>query len=126
EHEGNQLIAFAPVAERDRARLVLAYRLEHFAEGRVDDAIDQQEAAEEDDQHGDVHVGLVGKIDDPEQLSARYRLDTVLAMSEWRLHGKKVHHLRQGERYHGEIDPLPADRERSDDRAEPGGSQRSR
>src|SRR5260370_1202218 len=94
--------------------------LEKFAEA-ADDAIDQQEAAEDDDQHGDIHVGLVGKIDDPEQLSARHRLDAVLAMRERRLNGEEVHHLRQGERDHGKIDALATDRECADNYAEPGG-----
>ncbi len=49
--KATQLVAIDVVAERNRARLVLADRLEHLAEGRVDDAIDQQEADEKDHQH---------------------------------------------------------------------------
>ena len=41
EDEGQQLVAVDVVAERDRARLVLADRLQHLAEGRVDDAVDE-------------------------------------------------------------------------------------
>jgi hypothetical protein len=42
QHEGQQLVAVGVVAERDGARLVLADRLQHLAEGRVDDAVDDQ------------------------------------------------------------------------------------
>src|SRR6478752_1216275 len=48
-------------------------------------------------------------------------LNAVLAVGERRLDGEEVHHLRQSEGDHGEIDALPADRERADDSAEPGG-----
>ena len=47
EHEGHQLVAVGLVAERNRARLVLADRLQHLAERRMDDAVDQQEAGRE-------------------------------------------------------------------------------
>jgi hypothetical protein len=36
------------VAQRHGARLVLADGLEHLAEGRVDDAVDEQQADQED------------------------------------------------------------------------------
>src|SRR5262249_46463488 len=93
---------------------------------RIDDAIDQQEAAEKDDQHGDVHVGLVREVNEPEQLSAWHRLDTILAVRERRLDGEEVHHLRQRERDHGKVDALPTDREGAHDRAEAGGGGGSR
>ena len=53
-------------------------------------------------------------------------MDAVLAVSERRLDGEEIHHLSQSERDHREIDALPADRERADDRAEPGGGHGSR
>ena len=37
--EGQELVALGAVAERDRARLVLADRLQHLAERRIDRAL---------------------------------------------------------------------------------------
>ncbi len=91
--------------------LVLADRLEHFAERRIDDAVDQQKAGEHDDENEDVHRHLVGQIEHAEQVAARHRLDAVLAAGELRPQREEIHHLRQRQRDHGEVDALAADGE---------------
>ncbi len=75
-------------------------------------------ADNEDHQHEVIHHQRVRKIEHPEQLAARHRLDAVLAVGEGRLDIEEVHHLRDRQRDHGEIDTLAADRERADDHAE--------
>src|SRR5580700_9015236 len=82
QHERGNLVALRVIAERDRPRLVLTDRLQNLSKRRIDDAIDQQETAEENDKHSEVHVSLIGKVDKPEQLSAWDCLDAVLAMRE--------------------------------------------
>ena len=54
----------------------------------------------------------------PNSYAARHRLDAVLAAGEFRLQREEEHHLRQRQRDHGEVDALPADRERAGDEAE--------
>src|SRR2546428_76979 len=84
QHEGKKLVAIGLVAERNRAHLVFADCLEYLPERRIDDAMNQQEATEEDDEHGDIHVALIGQIDEAEEPSARHRLDAVFAVGERR------------------------------------------
>ena len=98
--------------------LVLADRLQHLAERRMDDAPDQQEAGQEDDGHERVHRHRLGQVDDAEEPAARHRLDAVLAAGELRLQGDEEDHLRQRQGDHREVDALAADREQAGDRAE--------
>ena len=119
QHEGEQLVAIGVVAERDRARLVLADRLQHLAERRMDDAVDEQEAGDEDRQHDVVHApDVVDRSSSAEELAARHRLDAVLAAGERRLQAEEVHHLRQRQRDHREVDALAADRQQPGDDAQ--------
>ena len=60
------------VAERDRARLVLADRGEHGAERRVDHAVDQREPEQAHHEHEAVHHGGIAEIDPAEQLFAKW------------------------------------------------------
>ena len=53
-------------------------------------------------------------------MSARHGLDAVLAAGEFRLQREEIHHLRERQRDHGEVDALPADREPAGDEAEHG------
>ena len=79
EHESQQLVAIHVVAQRQRARFVLADRLQHLAEGRMDDAVDQPEAGEEHREHHVVDdvLGLAGRgaqLQQSEQLARAARL----------------------------------------------------
>ena len=71
QDEGEQLVAVDVVAERDRARLVLADRLQHLAVGRMDDAADEQEDGDEDGEDDEVHDDVVGDRQHAEQLVVR-------------------------------------------------------
>ncbi len=112
EHECDQLEGIHRIAERDGARLVLANGLHHLPERRMDRAVDDQEADREDRQNDVVEVDVAGRVDHAEQRPARNGLDAVLATGELRLHAEEEHHLRQGQRHHGEVDALPADGEK--------------
>ncbi len=83
-------------------------------------------AGEEDREHDVIHRQDVRQVEEAEQRAARHRLDAVLAVRERRLQVEEVHHLRDGERDHREVDALPADRQRADDRAERRGGSGSR
>ena len=74
-----------------------------------------------DDQDEDVHRHLARQVEHPEQAAARHALDAVLAAGEFRLQSEEIHHLRQGQGDHGEIDALAADGEAADNDAEHGG-----
>ncbi len=82
-----------------------------------------EKRGEEDHDDEDIHGHGVGKIDDAEQLAARHALDAVLAAGELRLQREEVHHLRERERDHREIDALAADGDAADDDAEDTGDQ---
>src|SRR5260370_22697531 len=82
QYEGKELVTVGLVAKRNCACFVLADGLEYLAERRVDNATDQQEAAEKNQQHGNVHVSLLGEIEQPEQFSPRHRLNAVLAVGK--------------------------------------------
>src|SRR4029078_11191598 len=102
-----------PVAEGDGARLILANCFEHFAEGRVDNAVDERETRKEDHKYDRVHDRPVLQVEYPEKMTARHRLDTILAASEFGLQREEKHHLRERKRDHGEVDALTSDGERS-------------
>ena len=108
EHESEDLVLIGLVAERDRAWLVLADRLEHLAEGRVDDPVDEGEPDEEHRRDEVVHQVLVLEV------AARHALDAVLAAGELRAQAVEVEHLRQRERDHREIDALAPDGDDAD------------
>ena len=121
QHEGRQLVVLRAVAERDGARLVLADGLQHLPEGRVDDAVDEQEPGREDREHHVVEDRRVGEVEEPEELPARHRLDAVLAAGERRLQAEEEDHLRERQRDHREVDALAADGEQPREHAEHGG-----
>ena len=114
EHEGDELVAVGLVAERERARLVLADRLQHLAERRVDRPVDEQEPAQEDREHDVVHDQRVAQVQEPEQHSARDGLDAVLAVGERGLQAEEEEHLGQRQRDHREVDALTPDGQRAD------------
>ena len=117
---GGELVAIGVVPQRERAWLVLADRLEHLPERRVHDAPDQQHTEHEDAQHEDVHRRRVRQVDHSEQVPAGHCLDAVLAAGEWRLQIEEVHHLRQRERDHREVDALAPDGQHAGDDREHG------
>ena len=118
QHEGDQLVVVGAVAERGRARLVLADALQHLAERRVDDAVDHQEPAEEHGGDDPVHRHVVGQVDEAEQIAARHLLDAVLAAGERCFQAEEVDHLRQRQRDHGEVDAGAADRQIAEHQAQ--------
>ena len=118
QHEGDQLVVVGAIAERGRAWLVLADALQHLAEGGMDDAVDHQEPAQEDGGDDPVHGHVVGQVDEAEQVAARHLLDAVLAAGEGGLQAEEIHHLRQRQGDHGEIDAGPADRQVAEHEAE--------
>ena len=125
EHEGEQLELGHVVAERHRARLVLADRLEDLAEGRVDGAVDDEEADAEHREHQVVHRDVVRQVDDAEQVAARHALQAVLAPGRLPLQHDEIHHLRQRQRDHREVDPGAADRQHAEQPAERAGGERA-
>jgi hypothetical protein len=60
--EHHQLVAVGGVAERDGARFVVANGLEHLAEGRMDDPVDDQHADEEDGQDDEVQGDVRAQV----------------------------------------------------------------
>ena len=126
QHEGRELVVLRAVAQRDGARLVLADRLQHLAEGRVDDAVDEQEPGREDREHHVVEDRRVREVEETEELPARHGLDAVLAAREGRLQAEEEHHLRERQRDHREVDALAADGEQPREHAEHGGRGRAR
>src|SRR5262245_34768020 len=118
QHEGHELVPARLVAERDRARLVLADAFEDLAEGRVHDAPDEQQAEDELDEDEVVHGERPVEVDEPQEVAARHRLQPVLAAGERRLQAGEVDDLREGEGDHREVDPLPPDGEAADGGAE--------
>src|SRR3546814_18784061 len=70
----------------------------------MNDAVDQQHAAEEDGEHEEIERLRRTQIEEPEQMSARPRLDAVLAAGARRLQREKIDPLRDGARDHGDID----------------------
>ena len=61
QHEGDQLVVVGAVAERGGARLVLADRLQHLAERRMHDAVDQQEEDQEHDGDDAQYIAMSGR-----------------------------------------------------------------
>ncbi len=120
------LIAVDVVAEREGAGLVFADRLQDLTEGRVDDAVDEEEAREEDGGDEIIHLQRLVQVDEAEEVAARNALKAVLAAREGQLQGEEVDDLRQREGDHGEVDALTADRQRADDIAQRGGEERAR
>ena len=120
QDKGEQFVLLRAIAERNGARLVLADRLQHLAEGRIDRAHDNPEAKQEDREHEVVHHHRLVQVDDAEQIAARHRLNAVFAAGELRLQAEKEHHLCQGQGDHREIDALTTNRESAEDKAERG------
>ena len=119
DHEGDQLVVIRLVPERNRPRLVLADGGQHLAERRVDGAVEQGEAEQEDRRDDVVHRDrMSAQLEETEEPPARHGLDPVLAAGERRAQAEEVEHLRQRERDHGEVDPLPPDGDRADDEAQ--------
>ena len=83
----------------------------------MDDAVDEEEARREDREHGVVHRERRVERQQAEELAARHRLDAVLAAGERRLQGEEEDHLREGQRDHGEVDALAANRRQPGDQA---------
>ena len=71
--------------------------------------------AEQEDRQHDVieHAVVLGRDQAEQQRLAGDALQAVLAAGERRLHAEEVDHLGEGERDHGEVDALAADRQRS-------------
>ncbi len=112
----HQLEPAGRIAERDRPLFILADRLQHLSEGRAQQPVDETESDQEDRQNEVIHVHRVAEVDHPEQPTARHRLDAILAMGPGGLDRVEHHDLRQRQRDHREVEPLPADREPAEQR----------
>ena len=98
---------------------------QHLAERRIDDPVDQKQRRQHDDEDEHIHVHLMAEIDQAEQPPARHRLDAVLAAGEFHPQRHEIHHLRQRQRDHGEIDALAADGDDAGDDAKARGGRRA-
>ncbi|MNT40111.1 hypothetical protein D3C72_1764050 [compost metagenome] len=108
-HEGEQLVAPHRIAQRYRARLVVADRAQHLAVRRVRDAIDQHESQRENDQHEVVEGLVIGQVEPAEHAAARYAGQAVIAACHRRGDACVVEHLCKRQRNHGKVEPLPLD-----------------
>ena len=108
------LVAIGLVAERDRARLVLAADgLEDLAEWRMDDAVISRKPARK----MSTTVTCVIGHRRAEQLAARHVDACFTTVRIWI--GEEEHHLRQRQRDHGEVDALPGGSQQTGDDANP-------
>ena len=82
------------------------------------DPVERKDAAEGHRQHEEIERDVVLQRDQAEEIAAGHALDAVLAAGEFGLQREEIDHLRKGQRHHGEIDALPADRERADGQAQ--------
>src|SRR3979411_868550 len=119
---GEQLVLIGLVAERDRARLVLADRFQYLTERRVDGAKNQQKTEQEPGEDDVIKYRRIREIENPEQMSLRNALNAVFAMGERRLQIDEIQQLRQRERDHGEIDALAANSDDAGDHPKPSGA----
>src|SRR5665647_2863780 len=90
---GEQLVLIGLVAERDGARLILADRLQHLAERRVDGAEDHEETEQETGEDDVIEDRWVGEVEDSEKMALRNTLDAVLAMGEGHLQIYEIQEL---------------------------------
>ncbi len=66
QNEDRELVARSAIAERDRARLVIANGFENLAERRMNDPVDEQEADHEDRGDEVIEGPVVAEIDETE------------------------------------------------------------
>src|SRR5258706_1644196 len=88
-------------------------------------AVDKEKSADEHRENQRIHRPHIVQIEHAEELPARHRLDAILAPRERRLQIEEVHHLRERERDHREVDPLPPSREEPGNEAEQFGTRRA-
>ena len=86
----------------------------------MDDSVDKQKAGQKHHEDEDIHGCLLAEIEHAEEKAARDGLNAVLATGERRFDREEIHHLRQRQRDHREIDALAADGEGAGDEPEPG------
>ena len=77
--------------------------------------VDEEKGADEDRQHDVVEHPDIVQVEHGKKLSPRHRLNAVFAVSERRLQTEEVHHLREREGDHGEVDALATDRQQTRD-----------
>jgi len=112
QHECQQLVAIDRVAQRDRARLVLADRLQYLAERRMHDATQEQEDRDEYRQHEVIHAGIRLQRDEPEHAPARHAADSERDVEREGAGGDRiaVHaRARIPHAHHGPLAELPLD-----------------
>ena len=114
--EGHQLIVIRPITKRCCARFILTNGLQHLAEGRMHNAVDQQEAKHKHRGDKPIHVHIGSERDEAEQMAARHCLNAIFTACEGRLQAEEVDHLCQRQRNHGEIDALATNGDPTEDR----------
>src|SRR5207244_1690099 len=129
--ERQQEDAVGLVADGAGALLALADRLEHPAERRIDDSLDQQQREDDDDQHEE--VAILGVAEPFERDRADERnvevgdwdvAETVVAAGDVAILLKyEEDHLVEGERQHREVDLAATQAEPAQDRGGEAGEQ---
>ena len=119
QHEGQQLVVVDVVAERDGARLVLADRLQHLAERRMDRCgRSARSRPGRPRARSSTCVSGCARSMSPN----RWPRGTAWMPSSPPVNGacsaEEVDHLRQRQRDHREVDALAADREIAEDQPE--------
>ena len=116
QHEGHQLVGIGVIAQRDGARFILADGLQHLTKGGMHHAPDQGKGRHEDREHEVIEGVVVRQIEHAEQLTARHAMQAIFPVGERRLDEEEEHHLGQGQRDHREVDALPPDGQRPEQR----------
>ena len=106
QREREQLEFFRIEAQRFDPCFVVAYRLEHLPEWRVNDPVEAEDRRGRNSQNHVVVVEIAPHIDQAEQRRSRNSLHAVLAAGERRLQQDKIDELGEGERDHRELDAL--------------------
>src|SRR5271157_4936123 len=117
DDEGLQFVFVDVVSQRQGPRLVLANCFQHLAEGRVNGAVNEDEAKKEDRKNDIVELAVILQVDH-QKVPARDALDSVFTAGKRRLQKEEVHQLRQCQCNHGEINSLPPDDQHAEDRSQ--------
>src|SRR5437899_653225 len=110
QHEGKELVAPSGVTQSLRARLVVPDRHEHVPERRMDNAVGDRVADQDQRQRRVVEVSGAAQRETRER--SRHTVKPVLPAGEVTpLVGQVEDELREGERDHREVDPAASGRE---------------
>jgi len=131
DDEGHQLVAAGGEAERPGALLVAVDPSEHAAEGRAQEALQQEVRQHQRGEDEEIGGGPIGEVEQRLAEEREQRLlrevESVGAAEPGRLAEEIEEHLREGERHHDEVDAGRAQAQPADaERGEGGAEQRER